>query len=98
MRLGGRMQPIDGIGRERDGGIEPEAVRRADDVVVDRLGDADDGNAAKEELVSDRQRAVAPDDDQRAESHLVEHLHDTVGVVVRALGGGDRMLERDRRD
>src|SRR5262249_46138507 len=34
MRFRGRVQAIDGIGREADRGIEAETVRRADDVVV----------------------------------------------------------------
>ena len=46
------------------------------------------------ELVGDGQRAVAADDDQRAEPHLVEHLDDAIGVVVRAVGGLDRIRER----
>ena len=37
VRFGGRVQPIDRVGRERHRGVEPETVRRADDVVVDRL-------------------------------------------------------------
>ena len=46
VRLGGGVQPIDGVGREVDGGVEAETVGGADDVVVDRLRDADDRNAA----------------------------------------------------
>ena len=46
VRFRGRVQPIDGVGRERHGGVEPETVRRADDVVVDRLGHADERDAA----------------------------------------------------
>ena len=53
VRLGGRVEPVDRVGRERHGGVEPEAVGRADDVVVDRLRDADDRNAALVEVVRD---------------------------------------------
>ena len=74
--------------------VEPEAVRRADDVVVDRLRHADDRHAALAELVRDRQRAVAADDDERAEPHLVEHLDDAIGVVADAFRGRDRIRER----
>ena len=35
------------------------------------------------ELVGDGQRAVAADDDQRVEAHLVEHLDDAIRVVAR---------------
>ncbi len=85
MGLGGRVQAIDRIGRKRHGRVETEAVRRADDVVVDGLGHADDGNAATAELVSDGERAVAADDDERAETHLVEHLDASIRVIPGAL-------------
>ena len=42
MRLGSRVQPIDRLGRDRDGGVEAERVVRAREVVVDRLGNTDD--------------------------------------------------------
>ncbi len=69
VRLGRRVQPIDGVGGEADGGVEPERVGRADDVVVDRLGHADQRDAHLGELVGDGQRAVAADDDQPVEAH-----------------------------
>ena len=93
VRLGGRVQPIDGVGRERHGGVEAETVRRADDVVVDGLGDADERNAALVELMRDGERAVAADDDERVKSHLVEHLDDALGIVLGALP----MSRSDRR-
>src|SRR5262249_17178494 len=54
----------------------------------------DDRNAAVVEAVGDRQRAVAADDDQRIESHLVEHLDDAIRVVANAFRSGDRVRER----
>ena len=81
MRFGGRVQPIDRVGRERDRGVEPEAVGGADDVVVDRLRHADDRDAQLAELVGDRQRAVAADDDQRVEPQPAEDLEDAIRVV-----------------
>ena len=86
VRLSGRVQAIDRVGRECHGGVEAEAGGRADDIVVDRLGHADHGDAALTELLRDRQRAVAADDDDRVEPHLVEHLDDAIGIIVRALG------------
>ena len=53
VRLGGRVQPIDRLGRERHRRVEPERHRRLGDVVVDGLRHADDGNAALVELVRD---------------------------------------------
>ncbi|MGC4082396.1 MAG: hypothetical protein QM736_09890 [Vicinamibacterales bacterium] len=86
MCFGGGVKPVDCIGRERDGGVESEAVRRTDDVVVDRLRYADERNPLLKELVRDAERAVAADADQRVEPHLLEHLDDTIRVVARAFG------------
>ena len=94
VRLGRRVQPVDGIRREIHRGVEPETVRGADDVVVDRLRDADDGNAALAELMSDRESAIAADHDERIEAHLAEHLDAAVGVVARTLGRRDLVRER----
>ena len=90
MRFGGRVQPIDRVGREADGGVEAETARRADDVVVDRLRHADERDALLVELVRDGQRAVAADADQRVELHLLEHLDHAVAVVEGALRRDDR--------
>ena len=94
VRLRRRVQPVDGIGGEGDRGIEAETVGRADDVVVDGLRDADQRDAAFVELVSDRERAIAADDDERVERHPVEHLDHAIGVVPGAFGRADRMGER----
>ena len=98
VRFGGRVQAVDGVGREAHGRVEAETAGRADDVVVDRLGHADERNAPLVELVGDRQRAVAADADERVETRPLEHLHHAVGVVERALGRHDRLGERVRRD
>ena len=37
VRLGGRVQPVDRLGRDRDGGVEAERVVGRREVVVDRL-------------------------------------------------------------
>ena len=94
VRFGRRMQAIDRIGREVDGRVESEAVRRPDDIVVDGLRDADDRDALLAEFVRDRERAVAADDHQRAQLHLVEHLDDAIGIVPRAIGCLDHLGER----
>ena len=46
VRLGRRVQPVDGIGGEGHRRVEAETVGRADDVVVDGLRDADQRDAA----------------------------------------------------
>ncbi len=58
------------------------------------FGTPTSGMPALAELVRDRERAVAADHDQRAEAHLVEHLDDAIGVIVRAFGGADGIGER----
>ena len=94
MRFGGRVQAIDGVGREADRGVEAETARRPVDVVVDRLRHADQTHAPLVELVGDSQRAVAADADERVELHLLEHLHHAVGVVEGAVRRFDRLRER----
>ena len=93
MRFGGRVQPIDGLGGECDGGVESETVRRAGDVVIDGFRHADDRNPALGELMCDGQRAVAADDHERVEPHLAERLHDAVGIVAGPVGSLDGMGE-----
>jgi hypothetical protein len=43
VRLGGRVQPVDRLGTDRDRSVEAEGVVRRREVVVDRLRDADHG-------------------------------------------------------
>ena len=93
VRLRRRVQPIDRVGRERHRRIESERHRRLDDVVVDRLGHADDGHAALVKLVGDGERAVAADDDERVESERAEVL-DARGRSSRPTRRASR---RDRR-
>ena len=88
------MQAIDRIGGETDRSVETETAGRAVDVVVDRLRDPDERNPLLVELVRDRERAVTTDADQRIEPHLLEHFHDAVGVVERALWRDDRLGKR----
>ena len=58
------------------------------------LGTPTIGNALQVELVGDRQRAVAADDDQGVQPHLVEGLDHTIRVVRLPVGGVGRVLER----
>jgi len=94
MGFGRGVQSIDRIGCEVDSRIESETARRPDDVVVDRLRDADERYAHLVELVRDGERAVAADAYQRVERHLAEHLEHPLCVVERALGRNDRLGKR----
>ena len=80
-----RVQAVDGVGGERDGRVEAEAVGSADDVVVDRFGHGDDRDPALAELVADRERAVAADRHERVEAHAVKHLDDALAVGAGAI-------------
>jgi hypothetical protein len=77
-----------------DGRIEAETARRAVDIVVDRLRNANQRDAAFVELVRNRERSVAADADECVESHLPEHLHHAIGIVEGAVWRNDRFLER----
>ena len=78
MALGRAVQPVDGIGGASDGRIEAERHHRGRQVVVDRLGHADDGDSVLEQLLSDRERAVAAD---RDETDQAEFLAAAFGLV-----------------
>ena len=86
MRFGRGVKAIDRIGGEVDCRIESETARRPDDVVIDRLRDADQRYAHLVELVRDGKRAVAADADQRVERHLAEHVDDALRVIERPCG------------
>ena len=58
------------------------------------LGTPTSGMPRRVELVGDRQRAVAADDDERVERHPLEHLDDAIGIVAGAVGRADRLGER----
>jgi hypothetical protein len=88
------MQPIDGVGGKRHRGVEAKGVGGLNDVVVNRLGDANNGQAALVELVGDAKSAVAADDDERIEREVVEHLDASHRVIVGAPGRVERIRER----
>ncbi len=71
-----RVQPVDGVAGRLHRGVEAERLVGAGDVVVDRLGQADDPQAAAVEPVRGRQRALAADGDERVEAELGEAIDD----------------------
>src|SRR5579885_3466160 len=103
VRLGGRVQPVDRLRADRDGGVEAERVVGAGEVVVDRLRHPDDrdlvlavqpGSHAERVLAADRHQGVElPERGQHA-VHAAVHL-----VRVRARRADDRAAAReDPRD
>ena len=98
---GRRVQAIEGVGRAVDRAIEAERERRGREVVVDRLGHADDRDAEFVELLGDRQRAVAADANQSFEVQLLDRRGDAFeqlgldfDAIVHADGGGEAALVR----
>jgi hypothetical protein len=88
------VREIDPLSGKAHGRVETETARRADDVVVDRLGHADERDALLVELVRNRQCPIAADAHERVEAVLLEHVHDAIGVIEGALRRDDRFDER----
>ncbi len=70
VRLGGGVQPVDRLHRDVDRGVEAERVVGRVEVVVDRLGHADDVDAEVAELGRDTQGVLAADGDERVHALL----------------------------
>jgi hypothetical protein len=98
----GRPEAVERVGGEGHRGVEAEGDDGAAEVVVDGLGHADDGDAGPEALEGDGEGAVAADDDERAESEVVEVLLrlgedggiDLLGLAVADLGGEAAAVRR----
>ena len=78
-------------------GLKAEALIDEHDVVVDRLGNADDGDLRRRARRSPRviciapaERAVAADDEQHVDAHLFQAIDDLGGVLLAARGAQDR--------
>ena len=101
VRLRGRVQAVDRLGRDRDGGVEAEGVVGRVQVVVDRLRNADDRKAVLGvEPRRDAERVLAADRDERVEPLVLEgreHLLDAALelVRVRARRAEDRAAARE---
>jgi hypothetical protein len=94
--LGGGVQPLERLGHHLDRGGEADRHLGGLEVVVDRLGHADDlGRAALDELLAERHRAVAADHDQPAQIEPREVGH-AGGADVVDLGAAVGQLERVR--
>lgn len=96
---GFHMRAADGFGGLVHGGVETKGLRHEIDVVVDGLGDADDGNAdvALAYFLGDGggglHGAVAADDEEDAHVEPFERIDD-FGRFLRPSGGAE---ERSRR-
>src|SRR5262245_49379552 len=90
VRGGRRVQFVNRVSRGRHRGAEAEGHLGRHQVVVNRLGHADDGYALSGQVAGDRERAVAADDDQRFQLQLVklfDHLIRNVNEAGFAVRG-----------
>ena len=87
VRLGGRVQPVDRLGRDRDRGVEAEGVVRSGEVVVDRLRHADDGEALLRVEPRRRRRACPRRRSRRARRAVLREVReDTADAVLDLVG------------
>ena len=100
VRLRGRVQPVDRLGRDGDGRVEAERVVGAVEVVVDRLRDADHREAVlRVQAGGDAERVLAADRDERVQPFALEVLEHVLDAAVdlervRARGAEDRAAAR----
>ena len=94
VRLGRRVQAVDGVRGDLDRGLEAEGEVRPGQVVVDRLRHADARDALGRELARDAERVLAADGDQRVDAERVEGPAHALGArAVRLEGVGARGAE-----
>ena len=77
-----RVQPVECLGGGGDCRIEADRLGRAADVVIDRLGDADDRDAELVEPMRDREATLSSDDDQCVEPETLERRDERCAVVA----------------
>jgi hypothetical protein len=82
MRFGGGVDAVDGVGGDVDGGVKTEGHVGSGKVVVDGLGNSDDGEALLGEIETDLLSAVTADDNQRVKPHGLCVVDDFVGIVA----------------
>ncbi len=76
-----REQSVDALRGEADRRVEAERLDRLVEVVVDRLGHADDAQPGLVESLGDLQRAVAADRDESVDVADGEQLDELVGAI-----------------
>ncbi|MEY2796451.1 MAG: hypothetical protein RIR10_2167, partial [Planctomycetota bacterium] len=81
MAVCGGMQTIERLGRSRNGGQEAEGDLGSDEVIVDRLWDADDVDARFRHRRGACHRSVTTDDDDGVESFARERGETFLGAI-----------------
>jgi hypothetical protein len=82
VRLCGRVKAVYGVRADLYGGVEPEREVGSRQIVVDRLGDPDDGYALARQLFGDTQGVLAPDRHERLDPLGGEAVHDPLHPPV----------------
>jgi len=93
VRFGGRMQTIDGVGRDLHGGVKAERDLGGRQVVVDRLRDSDDLHALLREPVRDAESVVAPDRDENVDVVLLQRRFDGIDAALDLVRVGPRRTQ-----
>jgi hypothetical protein len=91
--LGRGVQPVDGLHRDVHRGVEAERVVGGVEVVVDGLGDPDDGDVELCELRRYAEGVLATDGNQRVDSHRRQVLLDSLNPTFDLEGVGTRRAE-----
>src|SRR5699024_2946427 len=82
VRVAGRAQAIDRLGRDRDGGVEAERVIGAAEIVVDGLGQTDHRYTAVRQQPAHCLRAVAADEHERIDAVIGHFRTDNSDVGI----------------
>ena len=93
VRLGRRVQTVDGVGRDLHGGVKTERDLSGRQVVVDRLRDSDDLHALLREPVRDAEGVVAPDGDESVDVVLLQRLSDGLDAAFDLVRVGARRTQ-----
>ena len=84
--LGGGVEPVQGVGRDLHGGLEPEGHLGSSDVVVDGLRHTDHRDAVVVEVVHHAHGALPADGHDGVEAEASDGLADQVRAVGSAVG------------
>ncbi len=76
------MQPVERLGRDVERGHEAEGQLGAGEIVVDGLRHADDGHAARVELLRDAERALASEHDEPVDLLAAQVLNRLAETLV----------------
>jgi hypothetical protein len=78
----GGVQPVDGLRRDPDGGVEAERVVGRRQVVVDRLRHPDGADAGVGHPAGDAEGVLAADRDQRVDPAFVQGGEQPLGPAL----------------